>query len=102
MTGSEDEGSILEGAMSRKTDFSTQNIEFQQKSGSNSSTENLRPLSDSSDASAKGCGTLGRRKPYEQLDKSRPLTRYLPIASSELDLRHHIESAGIGRHCILW
>lgn len=65
------------------------------KPSTESSTENLRPLSDSSDASSKACSTLGRRRTFEQPDKSRPLTRYLPIASSELDLRQHIESAGI-------
>lgn len=37
---------------------------------------------------------MGRRSRKQILDKHRPLTRYLPIRGSDLDLRQHIESAG--------
>ncbi|VEN37008.1 unnamed protein product [Callosobruchus maculatus] len=51
-----------------------------------------RPLSDTSEMSLE-TGTLNRkRKPVG--DKQRPLTRYLPIRGSDLDLKQHIESAG--------
>lgn len=54
-----------------------------------------RPLSETSDISAVEVGgTLGKRRVRHGLDKTRPLTRYLPICSSELDLRQHIETAG--------
>lgn len=54
-----------------------------------------RPLSDTSELSVEvGGGTLGRRRTRQTPDKHRPLTRYLPIRSSDLDLRQHIESAG--------
>lgn len=53
-----------------------------------------RPLSETSDVSVEVGGTLGRRRARQLADKTRPLTRYLPIRSSELDLRQHIESAG--------
>lgn len=54
-----------------------------------------RPLSENSDISVEVGSTLGSRSRNRQLlDKHRPLTRYLPIRSSDLDLRHHIESAG--------
>ncbi|XP_074026513.1 uncharacterized protein isoform X2 [Leptinotarsa decemlineata] len=54
--------------------------------------ESPRPLSDTSEMSLE-VGTLNRkRKPVS--DKQRPLTRYLPIRGSDLDLRQHIESAG--------
>lgn len=41
-----------------------------------------------------GSSTLNRR-PKRYVDKHRPLTRYLPIRNAELDLRKHIETAGI-------
>jgi len=53
-----------------------------------------RPLSETSEASVEVGGTLSKRRPRQPVDKTRPLTRYLPIRSSELDLRQHIESAG--------
>ncbi|CAG9839302.1 unnamed protein product [Diabrotica balteata] len=54
--------------------------------------ESPRPLSETSEMSLE-VGTLNRkRKPIS--DKQRPLTRYLPIRGTDLDLRHHIESAG--------
>lgn len=54
-----------------------------------------RPLSETSDISlVEVGGTLGKRRQRQNLDKTRPLTRYLPIRSSELDLRQHIETAG--------
>lgn len=57
--------------------------------------ESPRPLSENSDISVEVGGTLGKRNRNKQLaDKHRPLTRYLPIRGSDLDLRQHIESAG--------
>lgn len=54
--------------------------------------ESPRPLSETSEMSLE-VGTLNRkRKPIS--DKQRPLTRYLPIRGTDLDLRQHIESAG--------
>lgn len=56
--------------------------------------ESPRPLSENSDISVE-VGTFGRRSRNKQIpDKHRPLTRYLPIRGSDLDLRQHIESAG--------
>nr|XP_022904346.1 pleckstrin homology-like domain family B member 1 [Onthophagus taurus] len=53
--------------------------------------ESPRPLSETSDVSVEvGALTKKRNRP----DKHRPLTRYLPIRSAELDLKVHIESAG--------
>lgn len=64
-----------------------------QSKSENESSESPRPLSDTSDMSLE-IGTLTKkRKPIS--DKQRPLTRYLPIRGSDLDLRQHIESAGI-------
>lgn len=51
-----------------------------------------RPLSELSEMSLEG-GTF-RKRGKPATDKQRPLTRYLPIKSSDLDLRQHIESAG--------
>lgn len=40
-------------------------------------------------------GNIGGRKRLKSPnDKQRPLTRYLPIRGSDLDLRQHIETAG--------
>ncbi|KAJ8935565.1 hypothetical protein NQ318_001559 [Aromia moschata] len=59
---------------------------------SDNATDSPRPLSETSEMSLE-VGTLNRkRKPAS--DKQRPLTRYLPIRGSDLDLRQHIESAG--------
>ena len=56
--------------------------------------DSSRPLSETSDVSVEvGTITLGKRR-QKPADKQRPLTRYLPIRGSELDLRAHIESAG--------
>lgn len=57
--------------------------------------ESPRPLSETSELSVEVGATLGRRRPRQVADKHRPLTRYLPIRDSDLDLRQHIESAGI-------
>ncbi|CAH1099061.1 unnamed protein product [Psylliodes chrysocephalus] len=60
--------------------------------GESENAESPRPLSETSEMSLE-VGTLNRkRKPIS--DKQRPLTRYLPIRGSDLDLRQHIESAG--------
>lgn len=63
-----------------------------------------RPLSESSEMScdtgiseiSPHGSTLNRRPKTRPSfsDKQRPLTRYLPIRSAELDLRKHIETAG--------
>lgn len=62
-----------------------------------------RPLSESSEMScdtgiseiSPQGSTLNRRPKTKSFnDKHRPLTRYLPIRSTELDLRKHIETAG--------
>lgn len=61
-----------------------------------------RPLSESSEMSCDTGiseiqqGTLNRRQKTRPSfsDKQRPLTRYLPIRSQDLDLKKHIESAG--------
>lgn len=74
------------------------------------SPDSPRPMSESSELSCdtgistEGAlaaspvgGTLNRRPRSSRsgmVDKHRPLTRYLPIRSAELDLRKHIESAG--------
>lgn len=70
--------------------------------GESESIDSPRPLSETSDISVELGGTLGRRRGRPLADKHRPLTRYLPIRSSDLDLRQHIESAGkqIGRNLI--
>ncbi|CAH0546228.1 unnamed protein product [Brassicogethes aeneus] len=52
-----------------------------------------RPLSETSEMSLE-VGTLNRKRSKPISDKQRPLTRYLPIRGSDLDLRQHIESAG--------
>nr|XP_003706315.2 PREDICTED: pleckstrin homology-like domain family B member 1 isoform X1 [Megachile rotundata] len=52
-----------------------------------------RPLSQTSSE----MDTLGPLQPVKHREKAklqRPLTRYLPIKSESLDLRHHIETAG--------
>ncbi|XP_025154972.1 uncharacterized protein LOC105187474 isoform X2 [Harpegnathos saltator] len=52
-----------------------------------------RPLSQTSSE----MDTLGPLQPIKHREKAklqRPLTRYLPIKSESLDLRHHIETAG--------
>ncbi|XP_011875378.1 PREDICTED: pleckstrin homology-like domain family B member 1 isoform X1 [Vollenhovia emeryi] len=52
-----------------------------------------RPLSQTSSE----MDTLGSLQPVKHREKAklqRPLTRYLPIKSESLDLRHHIETAG--------
>ncbi|XP_024947691.1 pleckstrin homology-like domain family B member 2 isoform X2 [Cephus cinctus] len=52
-----------------------------------------RPLSQTSSE----LDTLGPLQPIKHREKAklqRPLTRYLPIKSESLDLRHHIETAG--------
>ncbi|XP_017770227.1 PREDICTED: pleckstrin homology-like domain family B member 1 [Nicrophorus vespilloides] len=54
--------------------------------------ESPRPLSETSDISVEVGTALTKRR--NRADKLRPLTRYLPIRSSELDLKQHIESAG--------
>ncbi|KAJ8968629.1 hypothetical protein NQ317_014755 [Molorchus minor] len=60
--------------------------------GESDNAESARPLSETSEMSLE-VGTLNRkRKPTG--DKQRPLTRYLPIRGSDLDLRQHIETAG--------
>ncbi|XP_050312235.1 pleckstrin homology-like domain family B member 1 isoform X2 [Anthonomus grandis grandis] len=53
-----------------------------------------RPLSEISEMSLEVGGTLNNKKRNKPCDKQRPLTRYLPIRGSDLDLRQHIESAG--------
>lgn len=61
--------------------------------GETESVDSPRPLSETSDISV-DLGTLGRRRGRPLGDKHRPLTRYLPIRDSDLDLRQHIETAG--------
>lgn len=56
--------------------------------------ESPRPLSENSDMSVEIGAPLGKRRSKQNADKHRPLTRYLPIRGSDLDLRQHIESAG--------
>lgn len=69
--------------------------EVEQLPAETESPKSPRPLSETSDISAVEVGgTLGKRRVRQGLDKTRPLTRYLPICSSELDLRQHIETAG--------
>lgn len=46
-------------------------------------------------------GTLSKRRQKPTSDKQRPLTRYLPIRGSNLDLRQHIESAGVLSNIII-
>lgn len=53
-----------------------------------------RPLSEISEMSVEVGGTLGKKRIKPISDKQRPLTRYLPIRGSDLDLRNHIETAG--------
>ncbi|CAG9816070.1 unnamed protein product [Phaedon cochleariae] len=55
-------------------------------------TDSPRPLSETSEMSVE-VGTLNKKR-KQVGDKQRPLTRYLPIRGSDLDLRQHIESAG--------
>lgn len=52
-----------------------------------------RPLSEISEMSVE-VGTFNKKRGKPISDKQRPLTRYLPIRGSDLDLRHHIETAG--------
>ncbi|XP_044254056.1 pleckstrin homology-like domain family B member 2 [Tribolium madens] len=63
------------------------------RSGS-SEADSPRPMSEISEISTDfgEISTKKRTKPHG--DKQRPLTRYLPIKGSDLDLRQHIESAG--------
>ncbi|XP_023312579.1 pleckstrin homology-like domain family B member 1, partial [Anoplophora glabripennis] len=60
--------------------------------GESETAESPRPLSETSEMSLE-VGTLNRKRKSPS-DKQRPLTRYLPIRGSDLDLRQHIESAG--------
>ncbi|XP_060519202.1 pleckstrin homology-like domain family B member 1 isoform X2 [Cylas formicarius] len=61
----------------------------------NEDNSSPRPLSEVSEMSLEvGGGTLNRKRTKPAGDKQRPLTRYLPIRGSDLDLRQHIESAG--------
>ncbi|KAJ8919696.1 hypothetical protein NQ315_006224, partial [Exocentrus adspersus] len=60
------------------------------ESGENA--ESPRPLSETSEMSLEVGTTNWKRRTVS--DKQRPLTRYLPIRGSDLDLRQHIESAG--------
>ncbi|KAL1516913.1 hypothetical protein ABEB36_000745 [Hypothenemus hampei] len=53
-----------------------------------------RPLSEISEMSLEVGETLNKKRNKPISDKQRPLTRYLPIRGSDLDLRHHIETAG--------
>ncbi|KAG8039952.1 hypothetical protein G9C98_000669 [Cotesia typhae] len=52
-----------------------------------------RPLSQSS-SEVESIGSLQTVKHRDKTKLQRPLTRYLPIKSESLDLRHHIETAG--------
>ncbi|KAL3276180.1 hypothetical protein HHI36_020898 [Cryptolaemus montrouzieri] len=66
--------------------------QFDSRNDNDDITIQQRPLSEVSEMSLEG-GTFKKRcKPAT--DKQRPLTRYLPIRGSDLDLRQHIESAG--------
>lgn len=55
-----------------------------------SPTSSCRPLSESSEVSVDSAGI--KRRPA--VDRQRPLTRFLPIRESTLDLRGHVEQAG--------
>lgn len=57
---------------------------------SNDSRRNSVMSSENSDSGSKMISGTKRNLPKHQ----RPLTRYLPIMSTDLDLRAHIESAG--------
>jgi hypothetical protein len=57
-------------------------------------TDSPRPMSEISEVSMDFGNTTGRKRVKAHGDKQRPLTRYLPIKDSDLDLRQHIESAG--------
>lgn len=63
-----------------------------QSHGESENAESPRPLSETSEMSLE-VGTLNKKR-KNLSDKQRPLTRYLPIRGSDLDLRQHIESAG--------
>ncbi|XP_017884021.2 myb-like protein AA, partial [Ceratina calcarata] len=66
---------------------------FSNNSGGIIDGNGSRPLSQTSSE----MDTLGPLQPVKHREKSklqRPLTRYLPIKSESLDLRHHIETAG--------
>ncbi len=61
------------------------------------STTTSRPMSEDSsfwedEVSSSSISQVKRRNKNQQLQ--RPLTRYLPIRTDDLDLRHHIETAG--------
>ncbi|XP_018325901.1 uncharacterized protein LOC108737526 [Agrilus planipennis] len=84
--------SLKQNGVSFKNASETPINEHRTKSAPEVAESPTRPLSESSDFSVEGAGTFGRRRQLP--DKTRPLTRYLPIRSSELDLRQHIESAG--------
>ncbi|XP_066148266.1 pleckstrin homology-like domain family B member 1 isoform X1 [Euwallacea fornicatus] len=58
------------------------------------SDKSPRPLSEISEMSVEVGGTFNKKRNKPIGDKQRPLTRYLPIRGSDLDLRHHIETAG--------
>ncbi|XP_063920818.1 pleckstrin homology-like domain family B member 1 isoform X2 [Zophobas morio] len=59
-----------------------------------SDEDSSRPISEISEVSMDFGNTVGKKRTRIHTDKQRPLTRYLPIKGSDLDLRQHIESAG--------
>ncbi|EFA00895.1 pleckstrin homology-like domain family B member 1 isoform X2 [Tribolium castaneum] len=63
------------------------------RSGS-SEADSPRPMSEISEISTDFGEISNKKRTKPHGDKQRPLTRYLPIRGSDLDLRQHIESAG--------
>ncbi|KAF5299690.1 hypothetical protein FQA39_LY11485 [Lamprigera yunnana] len=95
-TGSDDIQNSVTGSeeADQKLAINNRNV-LEQLPNDTEAPKSPRPLSETSDISVVELGgTLGKRRGRQNLDKTRPLTRYLPIRSSELDLRQHIETAG--------
>lgn len=76
-----------------KSDSKALSEDENRKSNQDESESSPRPLSEVSEMSLEVGGTLSKKR-NRPTDKQRPLTRYLPIRSADLDLRHHIETAG--------
>ncbi|XP_019753738.1 pleckstrin homology-like domain family B member 1 isoform X4 [Dendroctonus ponderosae] len=77
-----------------KPDSKVANGDENRKSKEDEVDNSPRPLSEISEMSVEVGGTLGKKRIKPISDKQRPLTRYLPIRGSDLDLRNHIETAG--------